>query len=191
MRWLSATQWAIAPMDDASVDRVAAELGIHVETFVEARALAALEGRRQEPKATRNERARLEVLMPAEFRPVWRDECRRRGYDAHTVIRSLVHAYLRGQWEPPIDRTWSFRGVEYRVGTMGPGLPQPPREFVEVTRGAMEALRIRSGRRRIIPVVRGLMLAWMERRWAQPGSIAMIEVRDMFQIHTSYELGSR
>lgn len=107
----------------------------------------------------------IEVNMPGAVWHAWRDACAQAGVLPSAMLRSIVHVYLQGDWEPEhISRHWVFKGRAFEVRDRRfhreTGKKWPYRERAVITRGANIALMRRAELQRASrhALLRGLVL---------------------------------
>jgi len=196
------TAFATATIEDHDIDAIAHEMGIEPQTLLEARLRVVREraerGRAvpEGVKRAGSHHYQFDLWMPEAIHKTWREECARRGLLGSTLLRSMLHAYLIGSWEPrTMSKKWVWRGVGYEMRVnewkKEHGSRYPYRERALVTRGARRALARRAGRRAAQPtaVARALVLACIDGRWAQPGTIDIVDSTDMYDDEARYFLG--
>ena len=196
------THYATDTLPDERLDEVAEEMGVQPDVLVEARLNALQErisGGRQPSlgqKRARSKHYQFELLMPEAIHGAWKNEAERRGLDGSALLRSMVHAYLLGSWEPPaVTKRWIWRGVGYDVKPgkwkQVHGSRYPFRERALITNAARRALTRRGSRMGARPssVLRSLVLAAIEGTWAAPGTIAIVDAAGMYDDEDRYFLG--
>jgi hypothetical protein len=127
----------------------------------------------------------------------WKAYAMHRGVDGSVLLRSIVHLYLMGTWEPRhMTEGWVYRGREYSA--IDPGVHRvdgttkyPYVERALVTAGAYRALRRRAQALNIAVtgILRGLVVETMEQKFAKSGSMKLIAAREMWDDETRYYLG--
>ena len=196
------THYATDTLPDNEVEELAVELGVTPDVLVEAR-LNVLEERIKGgrppplgPKRAGSGHYQVELWMPETIFHVWKHEAERRGLDGSALLRSMIHAYLRGSWEPEsTPKHWVWRGQGYDVNFHGwrqaHGTRYPYRERALITSGAKRALGRRASRLAVRPasVLRALVLDVIEGNWASPGAIAIVDASGMFDDEEKYFLG--
>jgi len=183
-----ATAHAREPLNEKQILIRASELGVQPSVLQEARAayreqamrdgVRIGEGRKR--RGTRHWQCKLH--FPEEVYEVWKQECSARGVDGSALFRSLLHAYLRGSYEPyPLLNYWLWKG---RRKPITKGLV----ERALATHGARRALELRAQAQGCSSsaIMRGLVISTLERRYAQPGSIAIVDARTMFDDEGRY-----
>ena len=109
------TPWATIAIADERIEAVAEQLGLAPDLLVEVRAEAKLEKHaRGLPPARRL--YQFHLFLPAVIHRAWRDECKFRGIESGTLLRSLISDYLLGSREPMPLRHWMYQGRTYRMG---------------------------------------------------------------------------
>jgi len=199
---IMSTDFVTCTMDDHDVDAYAHEMGVEPDVLLEARLRVLRElTERAAPKPGGTKRAgtahyQLELLFPEVVYQAWKYECERRGLLGSALLRSMVHAYLSGSWEPrEISKHWVWRGIGYEVTTKSWKRQHksryPYRERALITHGAKRALFRRSVRRACKPstIVRALIIYCVDGHWAQPGTIDIIDQTSMFDDEQRYFMG--
>lgn len=134
------------------------------------------------------------VPVPKELWPKWEIACHAHGISSHMLMRSIVHHYLQGSWEPPYFDRWRVDGKA--VKTMELVFHHynyekwPEAICMGITRAAHQALSIRAKQRDMTfaSLTRAIALAAMDGSWAQPGSIEIVNTRNMFYDVDRYHL---
>lgn len=198
---LAGTHWATEPTKDADLEKVARKLGVQVDVLVEARVnakiLAASDGRapRLGRKVGRTEHYQYHLYLPERIHELLTNESEVRGVEPVTLVRSLIHAYLSGSYEPRVDvigKYWIWEHKRLYV----PTLNQDKRHwrfrvFVLLPNGVKRALVIRSQRRNatMTGIVRGIVTEMLEGRFARHGQLSIIAPRHMWDDEKRYYLG--
>lgn len=178
-------------------------MGVHPDVLLEGRIMARqrrLDAGRNIPAGTRRKGSRhyqLEILFPPAVFEQWKQEAQNRGVLGSTLLRSLIHAYLMGSFEPDaISRVWDYRGIVYSLPNVHEWAKQhgrryPYRERTYVPNGARRAMVHRANRLGVDPtaVVRALVLLMMNGRWAYPGTIKFVDPANMYDDENRYHLG--
>lgn len=204
-RWLIerliATGFASREYSDRDCETVAVEMGIQPDVLVEAR-LDVLEsrvkGKRHAltgPKRAGSMHYQYQLEFPEQLWPIWENEAARRGIKGSVLLRSLIHCYLCGSWEPEVvSKQWRWEGIGYSIPHQRRqrGTLYPWRERALVPLGAKRALTIRAERHRASArsVVRSLALATMSGIWARPGDLVIVDCTAMFDDENLYYLGA-
>ncbi len=196
------TSYATATIDDNQVDAIAHEMGVESETLLEARLRMVrerVERGRAAPEGVKKAGSphyQFDLWFPQVLHEVWKNECDRRGLQGSALLRSMIHAYLCGSWEPrSMPKHWVWRGIGYEVPIHEwkekHGSRYPYRERALITRGARRALARRAGRQAAQPstVVRALVLACIDGVWAAPGTIEIVDKTGMYDDEERYFLG--
>lgn len=192
-----ATAHAREPLPPEQLPFKAFELGVHPSVLEEARSEyleeaargGVLVGSGRKRRGSRHWQVKLH--FPREVFVAWKEEASVRGLEGSTILRSLLHAYLLGSHEPyPLLNYWLWKGRRRLIGKSQSGTAA----FTEralATHGARRALERRAQRLGCSPsaVLRGLVIETLERRYAQPGSIAIVDARTMFDDEARYYLG--
>jgi hypothetical protein len=148
-------------------------------------------------KKAKSDHYQFELLFPQEVFERWTDECETRGVKGSALMRSLIHTYLMGSFEPEaIANVWEYRGIVYPMVDVHKwakehGRRYPYRERSLIPQGARRALIRRADRLGVDPsmVVRSLILLCLNNRWAYPGTIGIIDSVNMYDDETRYHLG--
>jgi hypothetical protein len=196
---LSGTDYAFRHIPDASIDAVAHQLGVEPEVLLEAR-LVVLERRLARGRGVGAGRARrgsghyqLQCVFVEPLWQLWQELCELRGLRGSQLLRSLVHAYLLGNWEPEqVSTQWVWRGRAYGAGGSARyRYAHPFRERALSPRGARRALVRRAARlgTTVQGLLRGVIVATLEGQWARAGSIPIIDARTMYDDEARYFLG--
>lgn len=185
---------------DSEVDILSERMGIHPDVLLEARIMARsrrLAAGRAPPagrKRAGSNHYQFELLFPPEVYEVWKHESENRGVLGSVLLRSLVHTYLMGSYEPDtISRHWEYRGIVYSLPHIQQWAKQhgrryPYRERTLIPNGARRALIHRSNRLGVEPsiLVKSLILLMLNNRWAHPGTISMIDAANMYDDEKRY-----
>jgi hypothetical protein len=200
---LAATTYATTYLPEHQLDQAADYLGVTRDVLDAARQLAQKQRAEQGKPLPAGRRRKgsghyqLDIPFPKELWQPWKDEAERRGVDSSTLLRSMLHTYLLGSWEPseePLTK-WYWRGRLYSVTLKNYRREKrqmyPYRERVHMTQGARRALIRRANRRgcTMTALARSLILRCMEGTWAPPGSLRIIEARGMFDDEERYYNG--
>jgi hypothetical protein len=186
-------------VSDDGLDSLARAMGVQPDVLLEARVEALMErvrGGRVAPmgmKKAGSQHYQFELLMPEEVFQAWKHEAMRRGIDGSALLRSLIHAYLLGTWQPSeVPKKWVWRGRGYTVspGTWkkAHGSRYPFRERALVPPGAQRAMVRRARELGTTPsaIVRALVIAAIDGVWATPGSIAIVDCTAMYDDENRY-----
>lgn len=193
------TSYALG-INDTEVDAIAERMGILPDVLLEARIMARsrrIEAGRAAPagrKRAKSSHYQFELLFPPDVFEQWKQESENRGVLGSVLMRSLVHAYLSGTFEPDtISRHWEYRGIVYQLPHVHNwakehGRRYPYRERTLIPNGARRALNHRANRLGVEPsiLVKSLILLMMNNRWAHPGTIAMIDAANMYDDENRY-----
>ncbi|GAF79998.1 unnamed protein product [marine sediment metagenome] len=196
------SHYATDRIPDEQIDRIAAEMGVEPDVLLEAR-LNVLQERmsagRQPPmgrKRAGTKHYQFELLMPEAIHGAWKNEAGRRGLDGSALLRSMIHAYLLGSWEPStVQKKWVWRGIGYEIAPgswrRAHGSRYPFRERALITNAARRVLVRRGDRLGAKPtsVIRSLVLAAIEGEWAAPGTIEIVDASGMYDDEDRYFLG--
>jgi hypothetical protein len=204
-KWLVArvqgTQYAIMDIHDEELDAVAVKVGVQPDVLLEAR-LNALQAkvatgvRLPSNKRDPGSYYQYEMLFPEVVFYAWKAEAERRGLDGSALLRSAIHAYLIGSWEPEeTTRYWVWRGIGYAVRPgdwkAQHGTRYPFRERAAIPEGVRRALFRRADRRGIPTsvITRSLCLAIIDGTWGSPGTLKIVDSTTMFDDENRYYLG--
>jgi hypothetical protein len=193
------THYATDTISDTDLDSTALDMGVQPSVLIEAR-LNALRQRiaagRPPPmgrKRAGSAHYQFEILMPEGVFVAWKNEAERRGLDGSALLRSMIHAYLLGSWEPPsLSKKWVWRGVGYKVNPAewkkAHGSRYPFRERALITNAAKRCLVRRGLIQGAQPstILRALVLASIEGTWATPGSIEIVDAANMYDDDKRY-----
>lgn len=196
-KWLAErlleTKWATAPIGDDQIDAVAERLGVSPDLLLEVRTEArirAVQAGRQQP-VSRDVQARhrrlyqFHIFIPHPLRALWVEECDRRGVESATVLRSLIHEYLLGEWEPEhVLRGWHYAGRHYPLSKARRAV-DAYLERATITQGARRALHRRAALTgtSAMAICRGLILEVLAGRHR---SIRYVEQKAMFDDENRY-----
>ncbi len=181
---------------DDKIDAVAKKIGVDPEVLVEARMRFRVQkkldgyqvplGRKR--RGTRHYQFKL--AMPAPLYRIWRDEADFRGIEPSALLRSLIHAYLLGSYEPKqVLRYWVYEGKTWitseRAWEKKNKKGFASRERALITLGAMRALRVRAHRRGHVPtaVVRALVIEVLD---GKHRSMTIVDAQSMYDDETRY-----
>lgn len=121
-----------------SLEEVAVRIGVQPDLLREAQAEVMLERKAQGHMLLRRNARQIDLFMPPVVFEAWKAECESRGVEGSTLLRSSIHHYLLGTWEPQdLIPYWRFQGKRYRCGRHKSAFP---RERAEITTGAWRAL---------------------------------------------------
>lgn len=191
-RWLvaqvEATSFARDRIEsDQKLQKLAKRLGVQVDVLLEARV---------------NEKMRLagvglstgypgmglELDFAKEPWEAWQRHLAAWGVTGSTLMRSLVHLYLQGNYEPPLNlsRSWLWDNRQLPVERGG-----VCREKTRVTHAAKAALSQRAALRgeSVAGVLRALVVENMKGKFGKRGLIQLVEVRHMFGDRDRYMRG--
>lgn len=203
MERVSTTTAALGTSDDG-LDEAATRLGVIPEVLLDARLLARrryIEAGRRPPDGPRKRAGsnhyQIEMLLPPDVFHAWKSEAEVRGVQSSVLLRSLLHAYLLGSFDPPfVQRYWKLHEVVYRLPNIQNWAKEhatryPYRERSLIPNGAKRALILRARRLGATPtaMARTLMILTMERKWAQPGTVEYVLASNMFDDENRYYLG--
>jgi len=191
---LASTQHCLRQVEGKGLAKLAKELGVQPDVLEEAQ-LVAIEARiRSGCQPPRGDKVagslhyQYDLNFPEAVYGAWKSECESRGLRGSAVLRSLIYTYLMGSWEPPQQRllsTWVWRGSGYRVPKTADkkarGRRWPWRDRALIPLGAKEALWARAQRRGTLPaiIIRALVLMFIDREWATPGTLEVVDCRAM------------
>lgn len=181
---------------DDKIDAVAKKIGLHPDVLVEARLRFRLQRRLdgfQGPLGRKKRGTRhyqLKLAMPREIFTLWKDEAERRGLESSALLRSVVHSYLLGSYEPiQVTTAWYWRGKTYKVSERSwekqKGGRYPFSERALITQGAARALRVRAARRGHVAtaLTRALVLEVLE---GKHEAVRVIDAQTMYDDETRY-----
>ena len=193
---LLATPAARDPIPDDRIDEVAKRLGVDPDTLLEARIQYRVQRRReglQIPMGQKRAGTRhyqLKCAMPEPIFKAWKAEAEVRGIESSALMRSLVHGYLLGSYEPAnVIRGWRWRGKRYfseeRTYERKHKKGYPYRERSLITMGAQRALKIRAERRgtTALAITRALVLECIDGKHA---GIKIVDAQTMYDDVTRY-----
>lgn len=200
---LQGTDFVSRPLKDSDVNALARDIGVQPDVLLAARVkwqlTRATEGsaERRGQKVAGSKHYQLEVRFPEEVHKEWLELAASRSVGGSVLLRSIVHAYLRGTYEPPqLVKYWHWRGKTLRMGQNkyeqdGHG-KWPWRERALVTLGSKRALKIRSQLRGVgvETMARALILATMAGKFAQRGQLELVDAASMWDDETRYNLGA-
>lgn len=195
-------------MSDAEVDRVAAHIGVQPDVLLEARVRAKLKmnagfvtpaslNTTQQRRRNRSElltsgahtNRQLILCFAREPWEAWDAHVKDWGVDGAALLRSLIHAYLLGTYEPEqINRYWIWdnrRLYIVRDGTC--------RTKTWVPGGAHRALVVRSRMRgcSTMTMLRALVTENMSGKFGRRGLLKIVDTRSMFDDEERYFLGEQ
>lgn len=108
----------------------------------------------------------LYVHFPEEIWLYWHDECDRLHLKSSALLRGIINTYLLGDWEPlHLSHRWEWKGKICRITRLD-RVAYSRKEACLVSRGAKEALQVRSQRQRVTlsALLRGIILEYLEGR---------------------------
>lgn len=189
IEWLVGTRWAslIIETDDELV-RIAEDIGVTADALAEARVLHK-EGLNPEVvsrAATRTHYTYIRLSTPLVILKEWEQLCYLRGTTSQVLARSLLHTYLQGTWQPKGRPTqWVWQGQQY-VADHDPGRPSIR---TRVTYGLTEALQLRAKHLGCSKqaLMRGIFVSAINGEWGQPGTVPLVDVRQLYRASDSYE----
>jgi hypothetical protein len=200
---LQGTDFVSRQLKDSEVDALAKGIGVQPDVLLAARVkwelTRATEGAAQRlgKKVAGSKHYQLEVRFPEEIHKEWAGFAASRNVGGSVLLRSIVHAYLRGTYEPPqLVKYWHWRGkrwpFSYRTYEQKEKKKWPWRERALITIGARRAMKIRSQLRGsgIETMARALILASMAGKFAQRGQLELVDSASMFDDETRYYLGA-
>jgi hypothetical protein len=194
-----ATRYARDPIKDENIDRIAKSIGLDPDLLLEARVRYRIQRRRdgfQIPmgrKRCGTRHYQIKCDMPEQVYRDWKHEAARRGVDSAALMRSIMHAYLLGSYEPgPLLRRWQYKGQDLTIpkkqweSTKGKGA-YPYKERSLVTWGSMRALRLRAERlgHRPTAIMRALILEILDGKFPH---VRLIDAQSMFDDETRYRI---
>jgi len=202
-KWLvervAASRWGVVSASDDDVEVMAREIGVQPDVLLEARVQALRErvraGRVQPmgDKKAHSQHYQFELLMPEEVFRAWKHEAQRRGVDGSALLRSLIHSYLLGTWQPTeVPKRWVWCGRGYTVvpreWKAAHGSRYPFRERCLIPPGAQRALVRRGRELGTTPsaIVRALVLNAIDGLWAGPGTITIVDCTGMYDDEDRY-----
>jgi hypothetical protein len=194
---LLATAAVRAVVKDDQIDDLAKRYGVDPETLIEARIQYRTHRKKQGlqmpmgQKRTGTRHYQLKCSMPEPIFKAWKSECEFRGIESSAVMRSLIHGYLLGSYEPTnVVRGWRWRGKRYtcqewtyeRKGKRG---GWPYRERSLITMGAKRALFLRAEARgtTVISITRALVLEFID---GKHQSLRVIDAQTMYDDVSRY-----
>ncbi len=202
--WLIARVATTGParraISDDMIDGAAREMGILPDILVEARlrvlrerVSAGLRPVKNDAEYWKKKHYQFELLFPEDIFRVWKLECERRSLDGSALMRSAIHGYLMGSWEPrELLKHWVWHGIGYSVQ---PALYHkahhsryPFRERASMPLGVKRALERRASRMGVTSscIVRGLVLSIVNGEWGQPGTFQIVDGQTMFDDEDRY-----
>lgn len=191
---MTETSLVSVPLSDDDFDAFARVAGVDPDALAEARAVARINHSRalndEEPLRVGARTINLYSFMPEPIHRHLSEIIDARALTPSLFLRSLVHTYLLGSWEPPYcPATWSWRGTEYELPK---GSKRHKHHLVtKISFGARNALELRARHRRLRHVsrlVRGLLIDVMEGRFAQPGKLRLVDPAGMPDAASAYYL---
>lgn len=202
-RLLGTSYVAAFKNEPEEVQRTAYRLGIRTDVLLEAREQACLirdaEGLQRPMGRKRAGSAHYQytINMPRYLNELWKAECDRRGIKGSALLRSMIHAYLRGSWEPEhLCEQWVYHGIIYPDARTEAAYREKRRcnayrERTLIPNGAKRALGRRSWRLGFAPtsLVRALIVHVLEGKWGGPGTFPIVDSAAMFDDETRYFLG--
>lgn len=193
---------SLGPEADADIEAQSLAMGVRPEVLREARRRIAelrIKAGRQDyrgDKRAGSNHYQADLDFPQQLWPLWQDEARRRGLKGSALLRSMIHAYLMGSWEPESrTRQWVVHGHGYAIADYSwekqHGRSYPYRERALVTTGARRALVRRANQLGITPtaVMRQLVCSVLEGKWGAPGTFPITDAVGMYEDETRYYLG--
>jgi hypothetical protein len=174
---------------DAELKKIAKRIGVQVDVLLEARVNAKL----QLARAGRDYGVTTSVLLQLDFArepwEMWQKHCESWGVTGSLLLRSLVHLYLQGNYEPPLNFSTGWLWQDRQLPVVRGGRC---REKTHVTRAALDVLRHRASLRgdSIAGLLRALVVENMKGSFGRPGLIQLVEVRHMFGDRSRYVLGN-
>ena len=200
------TKYAVDPMTDTELETAAVKLGLHPDVLLEARVRAKLRMRAEQVVPSNKDAAKFRSLGRSELlrqgvltntqlmlcfarEPwvAWEAHVHAWGVDGAALLRSLIHAYLLGTYEPEqVNRYWLWdnrRLFVVRDGTC--------RVKVWVPWGARRALEVRARMRgaSAMAILRALVMASMAGKFGRRGLLKIVDTRSMFDDEERYFLG--
>jgi hypothetical protein len=198
---VASTEFARARLSDAKLDELAEEMGIATDVLLAAQ-VRVLERRVKSGKPLSAGRKKagsdhyqIELWIPEQIYQEWKYQCERRGLLGSALLRSMIHAYLKGSWEPrSVSRDWIWQGRKYDVKVKEwkdkYGSRCPFRERALITQGARRALvrRAELHNSQVSAVLRALVIYVLDGAWARPGTIEIIDKTGMWDDEQRYHL---
>lgn len=193
-----ATNYVRDVIADDQIDAAAKTMGVDPDVLIEARVRYRIQRKLDgfQPPLGRKKRGtrhyQLKLSMPKEIFYLWKQEAELRGIESSALMRSLVHSYLLGSYEPKqLTARWYWRGKRWRVAerewekTRGQGYPF--RERALITLGANRALSVRAARRGHVQsaIVRALVLELLD---GKHEGLTIIDAQTMYDDETRYRM---
>ena len=194
------TGWAYVNLNRPDLEDLSKRLGVQLDVLLDAHARAADERRKRGLRVstgqlTTQNRVHYPQLKVVFCKPVWDawlEECERRGVQSSTLLRSLVHAYLLGGWEPEVlvAKGWWWQGKLVRAEWTALEHNSPLRERTLVTTGAKLAfgLRCTCANVHYVVMLRGLVLHLLAGKLPE---LRMVDARTMWDDPEKYNAPKR
>lgn len=190
---LRGTRWATEPLSPARARKVAKVLGVQYDLLMEVRADTLIARAREgfRPGGRQEERTtKIKISYPAEIKAEFEEYCESRALTPSSLMRSVLHAYLRGSYEPLQSRshTWIWKGKAYRFKAT---YNYKHCTQLRVPHGAKRALQIRARGLGTTPhaIMRALVLETMEGKFGQ-ADLQIVDTLAMYDDETKYFLGT-
>ncbi len=191
---LLATRHVHRRYEGDTLARWAKVLGVQEDVLVEAQVEHRLrQGRAgMQPvlgtKVAGSAHCQYDIRVPGVILKKWQEESEFRGLRGSALLRSVIHAYLMGGWEPlqVIDH-WRWEGKRLPLSRA-----VHSRERTLITNGAHRALMIRSRRihnKTRQAIVRALMLATLNDEFGRPGMLEIVDSASMYDDENRYHMG--
>lgn len=171
------TLWAKPSRTHGFREKWAEKLGLDPKLMQDANRFLAEDARRRGrmpsmgQKVNEANHPQITADPPEVVARVWEHVCDREQIRSSALMRSLVHTYLLGSWEPQwINRSWRWRGRIYRVPAekyhQEHHAAWPHRKRTFISPGALQALKRRAEYKSTSQraILRGLMLEFLEGR---------------------------
>lgn len=171
------------PLDtDEELERHAQQLGVQPDVLAEARANVRMRLAQHgvPPHGTNDydHPMTMQLCFAKEPWEAWQRHIAAWGVTGATLLRSLIHLYLQGTYEPePVLSCWIWEGRRVAVVRGG-----RCREKTIISPGARAALNHRAALRgcSMMAILRGLVLDNMAGKFGQRGFLKLVDTRQMY-----------
>lgn len=195
---LLATPHVVREIPDDKIEEEAAKIGVHANALIEARVIykerrtATRRGAAMGVKRAGTRHYQIKLTMPDAVYQEWLRHAEQRGVDESALLRSLLHAYLLGSYEPEtVLGYWFWNGQTHRLPKGKDKNKHRARAMI--TLGARRALIRRAQRRNVasMALLRALVLEAFEGNFGRPGLLPLIDARSMYDDEHRYYLGEQ
>jgi len=191
MERLLSSQHAVRPIPDEKLDEVARRIGVQTDLLAEVRARARIERITGESTARFPAGKRVktyELYFPNLIYEAWCEECRFRGVEGATLLRSIIHEFLLSDRDlAPEERVhlWYWKGRRYILPQND---PKKYRLSMNIPYGAYRALQLRARKMKTSVAVLARTFVFEAMAGKHP-TIPLIEPRVMYDDENRYLRG--